>query len=83
MEIEVILSFSLSIGQKTVMTVICWMGMAALRNVTRRWASTVMVSESYSLECRKKQVSFFKDILLQLSHGVSQKQENNNYISIT
>lgn len=42
---------SLPVGQKSVTTVICWMGMAALRNATRRWVSTAMVSESHSKTC--------------------------------
>lgn len=33
-----------SIGQKNVMTAICWMEMAAPRNATKRWASAVTVS---------------------------------------
>lgn len=31
------------------MITICWMVMAALRNATKRWASTVKVSQFYSL----------------------------------
>lgn len=47
---------SLSVGQKSVMTVICWTVMAAPRNVTRRWTSNVMVSDFHSLQGKKKNV---------------------------
>lgn len=40
---------SLSLGQKSVTTVICWMVMVALRSATRRRASTVSVSESQEI----------------------------------
>lgn len=36
----------LSPGRRSVMTVICWTGTAARRNVSRRWASTVTVGLS-------------------------------------
>ena len=48
---------SLSVGQKSVMTAICWMVTAARRNATRRRASTVMVSESHSLQCGNQHIS--------------------------
>lgn len=44
LELEVIDCDLLSPGQRSVMTVICWTGTAARRNVSRRWASTVTVS---------------------------------------
>lgn len=41
----------LSVGQKNVMTVICWMAMAALRDAARRWALNAMVSAIHCLCC--------------------------------
>lgn len=86
LKMSIVLDGSLSVGQKSVMTVICWMGMAALRNVTRRLASTVMVSEYHSLQCGKTEVSDSSWVYTQFkaesmsSCGVSFKNNGNTFL---